>query len=112
MAALQEQARLAPLAVRPLRGQWQDLFGRLWTSLGARIGLVILVLFVLLALVAPVVLPYNPATDTNLVDRLQPPSATHPLGTDDLGRDELRRVVYGARISLRIGLIAVLIGSS
>ena len=112
MAALQERARLAPLAVRPLRGQWQDLMGRLWASLGARVGLVILISFVLVALAAPIVLPYNPATDTNLVDRLRPPSATHLLGTDDLGRDELRRVVYGARISLRIGLIAVLIGSS
>jgi peptide/nickel transport system permease protein len=88
------------------------VLGQVWASAGARIGLVILVFFVLVALLAPVLLPYNPATDSNLEQRLLPPSLGHLLGTDDLGRDEFHRVVYGARISLRIGLVAVLIGAS
>jgi peptide/nickel transport system permease protein len=85
---------------------------RLGHSSGARIGLAILLVFVILALLAPLLMPYNMATDGNLAERLQPPSATHLLGTDGLGRDELRRLIYGARISLRVGLIAVLIGAS
>jgi len=112
MAVLQERLKLSVPAIRPAQGQWRDLLSRLWSSAGARIGLVILVCFVFLALLAPVFLPYNPATDSDLAQRLLPPSTLHPLGTDDLGRDELRRLVYGARISLRIGLVAVLIGAS
>lgn len=96
----------------PTRSQWRETLRRVWASQGARIGVCILLFFVLLALLAPVLMPYNPAIDSNLAERLQPPSRLHPAGTDDLGRDELRRLVYGARISLRVGLIAVLIGAS
>lgn len=85
---------------------------RVLESPGAKIGLGILIVFVLLALLAPVLLPYDMATDSNLAQRLLPPSAAHLMGTDGLGRDELRRLIYGARISLRVGLIAVLIGAS
>jgi peptide/nickel transport system permease protein len=92
--------------------QLRMVLARLWTSSGARIGLVILAVFVLMALLAPVVLPYNMATDGNLAQRLLPPSAIHPMGSDGLGRDELRRLIYGARISLRVGIVAVLIGAS
>ena len=92
--------------------QWREVGRRLLASTGARIGLGILIVFVLLALLAPIVMPYNMATDSNLAQRLLPPSWSHLMGTDGLGRDELRRLIYGARISLRVGLIAVAIGSS
>ena len=55
---------------------------------------------------APVVSPFNP----NDIDRkhiLEPPGISHPLGTDDLGRDVLSRMLYGSRISLSVGFIAV-----
>lgn len=72
----------------------------------AWLGLAIIVLMVLLALTADFLTPYDPNTQRyNLL--LQPPSADFPLGTDDLGRDVYSRLVYGARISLEVGLIAV-----
>ncbi len=62
----------------------------------------VLVVLVLTAVLAPVLAPYDPL-EQNLYARLQPPSLGHPLGTDDFGRDILSRIIYGSRISLRIG---------
>lgn len=65
----------------------------------------------LIAVGAPIVSPYDPSTDSNLAESRQPPSLEHPFGADRLGRDMLRRIVHGARISLMIGVLVVL-GSS
>lgn len=92
--------------------QLRMVAARLWTSTGARIGVTILLLFILMAVLAPVIMPYNMATDGNLAQRLLPPTSAHPMGTDGLGRDELRRLIYGAQLSLRVGIIAVLIGAT
>ena len=72
----------------------------------ALLGGGILVALLLTALLAPVLAPRDPLAQ-DLYIRLQPPSTTHWLGTDDFGRDIFSRVVYGSRISLRIGLIAI-----
>jgi len=77
--------------------------------LGTVGGLLILVL-VVTALLAPVLAPYDPIT-VKSSDRLKPPSAAHLLGTDDFGRDILSRVIYGARISMLLGLGAVAIST-
>ena len=77
--------------------------------LGALGGLLILVL-VATALLAPVLAPYDPI-EIKSIDRLQAPSLTHLLGTDDFGRDILSRVIYGARISMLLGLGAVAIST-
>jgi len=71
-------------------------------------GLVIAGVFVLVALLAPLVAPFDPAR-TEFARAFQPPSAAHWLGTDDLGRDQLSRVVYGLRASLQVGVVAVAI---
>jgi peptide/nickel transport system permease protein len=71
-------------------------------------GLVVATLFVLMALFAPLIAPYDPAA-TNFSAVLQPPSADHIMGTDDLGRDVFSRVVYGARASLEAGVLATLL---
>jgi peptide/nickel transport system permease protein len=76
----------------------------------AILAMVILVLQILIALFAPQIAPYDPLAQ-NFRAALQPPSWAHPFGTDDVGRDILSRVIYGTRISLRVGLIAVSIGS-
>src|SRR5579885_503641 len=69
-------------------------------------GLAVLAVMVASAALAGVILPYNPDTaDLNAV--LHPPTLAHPFGTDQLGRDILTRVVYGGRISLMIGVLAV-----
>jgi peptide/nickel transport system permease protein len=84
---------------------------RLFKRKGAVAGLVVISIFILLALFAPLVAPYDPiATSWNLVRK--PPSTLHWFGTDDLGRDVLARVMYGARASLLAGAISVTIALS
>ena len=79
---------------------------RLFRRKGAVVGLIVIASFVLLALFAPLIAPYDPvATSWTLVRK--PPSALHWFGTDDLGRDILSRVIYGARASLMAGAISV-----
>src|SRR5215470_4016291 len=79
---------------------------RLFKRKGAVVGLAVIVAFVVIAVFAPFVSPYDPiATSWSLVRKA--PSAQHWFGTDDLGRDILARVVYGARASLMAGAISV-----
>lgn len=75
----------------------------------AIIGGVIVALLILIALAAPLIAPYDPLQQ-NFQEALSPPSSKHFFGTDDVGRDLFSRVVYGTRISLRVGLVAVAIG--
>jgi len=71
-------------------------------------GLVLFLLIVLMAVFAPLIADYNEvAIKRNVSNRLQPPSAEHLLGTDELGRDILARIVHGARISLVVGIAAI-----
>ncbi|MFE6754147.1 ABC transporter permease [Streptomyces sp. NPDC057684] len=72
----------------------------------AMTGAVIAAVFVLAALFAPLVAPYDPA-QPNFDNVLAAPGWSHWLGTDDLGRDQLSRVVYGARASMQVGVLAV-----
>ncbi|BAS27867.1 ABC transporter permease [Limnochorda pilosa] len=79
------------------------------------VGLGIVGALVIVAFAAPYLAPHDPLAQNILGARLHPPSAAYPLGTDELGRDLLSRLIYGARISLRIGIVAegvaLLIGS-
>jgi len=84
---------------------WQ----RATRSGGLAIGLVLALAMVLVALAAPWLAPYDPNAQDVLL-KLEPPSAAHPFGTDDFGRDVLSRVIYGSRISLFVGAIATLAG--
>src|SRR3990172_6352935 len=68
-------------------------------------GIIVLMLFTI-AVLAPFVAPYNPDA-INVKHVLEPPSLAHPFGTDDVGRDILSRVIYGSRISLAVGFVAV-----
>src|SRR6185436_6591002 len=74
-------------------------------------GLVLISLLALIALSAPLIAPANPLKQV-LSTRLKPPSAAHWLGTDQLGRDVLSRMIYGARISLVIGIVVVGLAAS
>jgi len=78
---------------------------------GGMIGLAIMVTITLIAIFAPLVSPYDPYALSRL-DRLQGPSRAHLMGTDDLGRDLLSRIIYGARISMTVGLFTVLIATA
>ena len=96
-------------------GLWHDAFQRLRRSPAAIVGVVMIAILVFLAIFAPLIAPYSP-TEQNL-DAIAAgccpgPSREHLLGVDDLGRDELSRLIYGARYSLLIGVVAVTIGLS
>lgn len=94
---------------RASRGLWRDAAGRLLRNRPALLGLGLVSSFVLLALLAPIIAPYDPIEGA-LVDRLQPPSPTHWMGTDLQGRDEFTRILYGAQVSLQVGVVAVVLG--
>ncbi|MCL6430872.1 MAG: ABC transporter permease [Anaerolineae bacterium] len=74
-------------------------------------SLVIIAVFVLGAVFAPVLTPYprQGLGDPNILEKFRPPSLAHPLGTDNLGRDVLARILFGGRTSLSIGFLVVLI---
>ncbi len=73
-------------------------------------GLIIIALLVLIAIFAPLIAPYDYA-EQDLTNTFAPPSREHLLGTDDLGRDELSRLIYGTRQSLQIGVFSVAIAT-
>jgi len=71
-------------------------------------GLIIFIIMILSALLAPILTPYNPyEMDYSKIN--QPPSSEHLLGTDEVGRDYLTRILYGGRVSMKVGLFAVII---
>jgi peptide/nickel transport system permease protein len=81
----------------------------------AMVGTIIVLILGLAAVFAPLLTPYDPEK-TDLDHMLQPPSVSHPMGTDELGRDLLTRILYGGRVSLSIGVmamaLAVFVGAS
>ena len=89
-----------------------DQISQLWRNKTAVAGLIIIVLFIVSAILAPHISPHNPI-ETSLYDQLKPPiwhpagTWQHILGTDDLGRDILSRLIYGARVSLLVAVISV-----
>ncbi len=99
----------AAIAAPPRRRQ-RAVFERLLRNRLALVGMIITAIVVAVAILAPVLAPYDPL-QLNIRDRLQPPSREHLMGTDHLGRDILSRVMYGARISLEIGVVAVALGT-
>jgi peptide/nickel transport system permease protein len=87
--------------------RWETLQDLL-RSRSAAFGMALIAVVLLVAITGPALAPYDPLKPAPL-DRLQGPSEAHPFGTDSLGRDILSRVIYGARISILIGLISVTI---
>jgi peptide/nickel transport system permease protein len=106
-------ARALPLEEEPISSVgWGRL---LWETikrkpLGAA-SAVLIAIIVLTAIFADVLAPYDPLAPQPEI-RLSAPSRAHPFGTDDIGRDVLSRIIYGARISLWVGLLAVGIGTA
>lgn len=92
---------------RPLMVTWR----RLKKNKLATLGLVIIVLMIVLAVLSPLIIPYK-VDAVNLKYKLKLPSAEHWFGTDELGRDIFSRLLYGARFSLQIGILGVLISAT
>lgn len=89
-------------------GGYRGAWGRLWRNSMGRVGLVMLLTIMVLALFAPWLSPYDPnaVTRVSILDIYQPPSPAHWFGTDDAGRDVLTNFLYGARVSLTVGFFA------
>ena len=87
--------------------RWETLRRAAGHNVLSTSGAVLIVVFVAFAIFAPWIAPYNPA-HLDLPSRLMPPSSAHWFGTDELGRDILSRVIYGARISMLVGSSVVL----
>src|SRR6187397_929139 len=123
-----EQSLASPRLLRAKRKERpRSLMGDVWlrlsTSSTGRAGMVLTLLLILLATVVPATMPYDPARDRDLRNRLVAPtwllsdeeltrrnltSSTYLFGTDELGRDIFTRVLHGATLSLGVGLLAVL----
>ena len=87
-----------------------SLIGKVLRTRKGRLGLGIVTSIVVISIFAPVLAPHDPI-EQSLLNRLEPPSAEHPFGTDAFGRDVLSRVIFGFRISLLIGVVSVGIGA-
>lgn len=104
--------------LQPARGELSIIWDRFRRHHFALVGLAVLVIMVMLAIFAPLLAPYGPneidreITDPNYVAHgFAPPSSDHWLGTDELNRDMLSRVLWAGRISLIVGFLSVLIGA-
>jgi peptide/nickel transport system permease protein len=100
---------IAPTA-RVSHGLWHDALRRLVRNGPAILGLILIVVFVSAAILAPVIAPYPPNQLDQLANSLHPPTLAHIMGTDKQGNDEFSRILYGARISLTVGVVAVFFG--
>ena len=96
---------------RPPRGPWRLAFERLRRTKLALLGALIVAVVALLALFADAVAPYG-ENEIDLFNITAQPSAEHRLGTDELGRDELTRLIYGGRVSLLVGVTAALLSAA
>ncbi len=101
-------ARSGLAGAHPRRSRWRRTTSQLLGNANTLVGVVLLVLIVGAALAAPLLARHDPLA-TAPRDRIQGPSLEHPFGTDDLGRDLWSRVLYGGRLSLRAGFVAVAI---
>jgi peptide/nickel transport system permease protein len=103
-------ATIGPIiAPRASRGLWGDALRRLLRNRPALIGLAIIAIFVGLAILAPLIAPYDPL-ERDAGQVFKPPSLTHLMGTDKQSHDMFSRILFGARISLFVGVVSVLMG--
>jgi len=107
-AQVQHDAAAAP-AVES-RSRWDDFRRVFFSNRLALFGTAVMGLFILMAVFAPLIAPYGPLQQ-DLAGKFAPPSRAHLMGQDELGRDILSRVIYGARISLTAGLAAVAVAT-
>ncbi|MFJ5759987.1 ABC transporter permease [Neobacillus sp. NPDC093182] len=95
---------------QPKESKIKDFLSILTMNKAAMVGAIIILFYIVIALFAPLLAPYDPY-EINLENKLIPPSIDHWMGTDDKGRDILSRILYGSRLSMGIGITAVIIGA-
>jgi peptide/nickel transport system permease protein len=95
--------------LRPPRNQWWDVWDQFKTHKGAMVGMIVFVSIILFVTVGPWLWPFDPG-HIDIRSRNQGTSWTHPMGTDQLGRDILARMMSGGRVSVAVGMTAMLLG--
>ncbi|KGA96606.1 diguanylate cyclase [Alkalihalobacillus alcalophilus ATCC 27647 = CGMCC 1.3604] len=90
--------------------RWNSFYKKLAKNKAALAGAIIIIFFMVLAIIGPLLAPYDPITQ-DYGNKLQPPSFENWFGTDDKGRDILSRILYGARLSLSIGIASTVLGA-
>jgi peptide/nickel transport system permease protein len=105
------RALAVPAPLVPPQGLWTAVTRALRRSRSTMIGGAIVLAVTLVAVFASVISPHDPQA-IQVIDRLQGPSATYPLGTDNLGRDTASRIIHGARISLLVGTLVVAVSAA
>ncbi len=102
---------LTPEITRPRVSEFQRVTRAMFRRRVVAGGVVIIMMLIIAAVFAPLIAPYDPYKQ-DLNSRLAQPSKSHLLGADELGRDLLSRIIYGARISLMVGIVAVTIAGT
>lgn len=103
----------AELQLESPSGLWRDAWERLRRNPGAIVGAIILAAFLAMALFAPLIAPFTPSETPGSLDVTPPgPTGDFILGLDEQGRDLFSRIVYGARLSLLVGVVSVAVGLS
>ncbi|NHN32211.1 ABC transporter permease [Paenibacillus agricola] len=110
MNTLQEKEYIEQMSKKLKKEQWIIQYRRLKSNYGLVVGASIIMVFIVLAIVGPLFTTYGP-NDMKVISRLLPPSRDHWLGTDEFGRDLLTRIIYGARVSISIGVVVALLSS-
>jgi peptide/nickel transport system permease protein len=113
MSIIELESREVQLEAPAGGGLWSDAFRRVRRNPGAIVGFGLVLMFVVIAVFAPLIAPYGPREVAGpLSESFDGPSADHLLGQDQQARDEFSRIVYGARYSLMIGVVSVAVGLS
>lgn len=100
------QPQVTTINLAPEQSKWRRFVKVMLSRVVVIISLLVLIGLFVMAMFAPYIAPYDPY-EQNIVNSLQPPSSEHWLGTDQLGRDVLSRIIYGSRASLLVGFSAV-----
>ena len=107
------EAEAVELAFEQPAGLWRDAFDRLRRNPGAIVGVVLILAFVVTSLLAPQIAPFGPREQVGPLDPTPAgPTDDHLMGLDEQGRDYFSRILYGGRLSLLVGLVAVAVGLS
>lgn len=105
------EAEAAQISLERPSGLWRDALDRFRRNPGALIGVFLIVVFIITALFAPAIAPFDPQKQVGpLATNPQGPTEGYLLGLDEQGRDLFSRIVYGARLSLLVGLVSVIVG--
>ncbi|MBV1758748.1 MAG: ABC transporter permease [Dethiosulfatibacter sp.] len=110
METIKQKESINEIRNRLLNQQRKLQLRKILSNRSLLIGALILLAMVLIAVLAPFISPYSPSA-MNVPNRLMPPSSQHLLGTDEFGRDLLTRVMYGARVSMLVGLAVSILSS-